>query len=255
MTQVTSLLLSRCTFLLREITPDDMTKFGCLLSGCAMLILVGCYSQQIEIKDVTNGQNYYPLATGRYWIYHVQEVTHNELAEDIYELYQIREVVTGSLSVDGAAMRLERYRRANAQQPWQLDSVFAASVNEKMGVRILQNIPLVKLQFPLEVGRQWDMHQLNILPPDEVMLTTLGEPFDLDGEIYPNTACVLLEADTANLLLRDFRVEYYAQGIGLLHKRYEQYEYINDSESEFWATDSIIGGTLVDWRLVESGVE
>ena len=227
-----------------------MTRLLIFAHLAGVIGLAACSSDLIIAEDVTAGSDYIPVSEGKYWVYHVSETEHYELTDDIHLTYQVREEIDQIM--DNGDYRAMRYIRDTELDDWQVDSAFVMRKTERQYIRVEQNIPLTKLVFPLAASNIWDINEYNTRDEDHAEVISIDAPYQLGGQMYDHTVGIQLQMDN-NLLYRDFRYEYYAKNVGLVHKLIEDYKYINDSGSEFWGQDSVIGGRYEEWRLVESG--
>ena len=119
--------------------------------------LGACKTGTLEPEGANLGWEYFPLETGRYIDYQVEDIQFSILNPPDTNRYQIRELIGEEFAdINGdPSFRLERYRRANSNAVWVLDSVWQIKRNTTRAIVLQNNRPLVKLVFPLEEGKEW----------------------------------------------------------------------------------------------------
>ena len=130
--------------------------------------------------DTTAPDNsYFPLETGRYIVYAVQEDQYALTGAPVRQSYQLKEIAGAAYTdVTGqTAYRMLRYRRQNERQPWQPDSVWSARLVNNKAIRTENGQDFVSLLFPLRPGLRWNGNRHNTLGPDTYEVRNTGHPF------------------------------------------------------------------------------
>ena len=207
----------------------------------------------IPTLDPDLGKSYFFLEPNKYREYDVYEIRY--FAVDISDTleYQLREEIRESFSNgSGQESRIvNRYIRNNDQQPWQLDSVWAARVEPGLAVSVENNLPMVKMVFPVDTTRRWDINQFN--GRDAVI--SKYKSFDEPYTVRLNTFLEAMEIEISNIsdliTFRDNRTEVYADSIGLVLKDYEVVKLC--SRQECLGQNIIESGRLYRETLIAHG--
>lgn len=195
--------------------PFRISIVGILLMGC----LLSCGESTIAPDNSRLGLEYFPLETGQFRIYDAEEINYSILGSDT-AYYQLRESVVDSFlnTENTLTYILHRESRANASAPWALDSVWTARRSSSTGVVTENNIPFIKLVFPLENGLTWDGNKLNKRQA-ELYTYDLDVPDTLLFENQFNSLVKVTHSDVPeNVVNRDQRSEIYAPGVGMIIK-------------------------------------
>ncbi|MEM9327361.1 MAG: hypothetical protein AAGA85_16965 [Bacteroidota bacterium] len=219
----------------------------------ASWILQGCTETEAPNPDLS-GSAYYPLETGNYWIYQVEEVEILPLGNDTSR-YQLREVISDSIvsSLGEVTYLLNRESRADDSSPWRQDSLWTVRKNGQFAVVTQNSVPLIKLVFPVEAGKTWDGHALNNLGTvnyrfDPVDLTDVESSVDLSNASLIKTVISELESDIVGT---DMRSEIYANGIGLVQR--DELILVVCTSSNCQVLGEVVGGRFLSQVLLEYG--
>ena len=211
----------------------------------ALALLVGCNSGTDEFVEQDFGYEYFPLEIGNYREYRVLEVNFLAAGPDTSR-YLLREEITDSI-VNGSQVTytLERSVRANAQEEWQLDSIWTARRTAREAIQVENNLPIIKIEFPVEDGRIWDSNALN--PRPDFPYASLLIPSDT---LLDPALVVLIRDIPENVVLKDEQREFYAKGIGLVRRDFETLEFCTvDCDNRPRITE----GRVLDQRLIDHG--
>ena len=212
----------------------------------SLLYLGGCSSADDEAVELDFGYDYFPLEIGNFREYQVLEVNFLSAGPDTSR-YQLREEITDSIrNGDLITYTLERSVRANAQLVWELDSVWTTRITAREAVQVENNVPIVKIQFPVETGRVWDSNVFNTLS-EQTYESQLVMSDTLDRDVLR----VIVEDIPQNIVLKDERSEYYARGIGLI---YRDFETLNFCTVDCETVMEVESGRILDQRLIAFGV-
>jgi hypothetical protein len=203
-----------------------------IVSLCASFcwLILSCTSS--ETTPVDPGFDYLPLVTGRFVLYDVTEQRFSLTAPPVTSTYQLKETVGASYTdVTGQpAFRIQRFRRPNAQSPWQTDSLWTARADSRMAIRTENGADLVKLVFPLVNRSRWNGNQFNQFAEDTYELRSLNQPFSVGAQTFAETATVFQQNDST-LVSQDKRIEVYARQVGLVYKETVQLQFCASNPS------------------------
>ncbi|MES2389320.1 MAG: hypothetical protein V4543_15065 [Bacteroidota bacterium] len=176
------------------------------------------------------GEEYYPIETGAFITYDVQEINHRFPSgrHDTVH-YLLRETVADTFidAAGGTSYKLVRETQDDNDSTWKIDSVWAVRRNGNSIVKTESNRPQVKLVFPLKSGQVWNGNMLidSAATQEEYWeMKSLGKPLVIANKSFPKTA-IIEQRDENNCRLRKTGYEYFAQGIGLIYKEQVSLQY------------------------------
>lgn len=219
----------------------------------SLALFLGC--QSVTTEPRASDYEYFPLESGQYSIYAVQEDQYVLQAAPIQRNYQIKEVV-GSAYTDVAgqtAYRLIRYRRATDNQPWQADSVWSTRLVTNEAIRTENGQDFVSLLFPISGGSSWNGNRYNTFGPDEYEIRNAGQPFRVLEKSFNETVTVVAQ-DDSTLVSQEKRIAVYARQIGLIYKE-RTYRKFCTTNSGCIGKNQIDYGTRQVYRIQTYGKE
>ena len=184
--------------------------------------------------------DFYPLAVGKTYIYRLDStniapfgtalIVKSFLAKDTIESTFIDN--EGRLS-----FRIFRFVTDTSQtQPWQFASTYVATPTAQWIEYVDNNLRFVKLHTPINEGYSWKAHsfidtkslntQVPYLDEWEYQYQDLGSSYTVFNQTFDNTVTVLQQNETTppgpfdpnNYQQRNYGVEVYAKGVGLVYK-------------------------------------
>lgn len=184
---------------------------GCLFWKC---------TETREVNPDDLGTDYFPLTTGTYRIYQVGGIRYNSMADSTFFSYMLKESVVDSFEnlENGISFKIQREKRSDEQQPWVVDSIWTARKDDRIAVIVENNIPIVKLSFPVGEGITWDGNRLNSLDVDEFEMVDVGLPYTSDYGSFDNSVTVVQEDFPTNLVNTISKKEIFGEDVGLLYK-------------------------------------
>ena len=203
--------------------------------------LAGCRPGSVD--PAAPGYDYFPLETGRYVIYDVNEHRYSLGRVLVQRTYQLKEIVGAAYAdVTGQrAYRLLRYRRPAESQPWQADSIWSARLISDEGIRTENGLDIVKLRFPVSDRLRWDSNRYNVAGEDGYELRNSGLPYRVSDKEFPETVTVVAQQDST-LITQDKRIEVYARRVGLIYKERVQLQFCS-------STPACIGTYQIDYGI------
>jgi hypothetical protein len=192
-----------------------------LLSGCKPMLDCGCVG-----PPLTGAEFFYP-SIGKSNVYEVTETQYTLTTTPITKTYQLKELAASVFQdTDGnQAIRIERYRRENDSQNWEIDSVFTAKKTVDKALKTENNVTYVKMIFPVKDGVKWDGNIYNNLPYDTYEMKNVRKPFS----DYPSTMTVVQQNDSTLVDLKK-RIEVYAEGVGMIYQEKTNVSYCNTGD-------------------------
>ncbi|GAB2768557.1 hypothetical protein GCM10027275_08950 [Rhabdobacter roseus] len=203
-----------------------MKKYSTLLLCLGWLI--SCESPDRTTPDGA-GYGYFPLETGRYVEYEVHEIRYAVASAPVETRYFVKEVCgqTFVSSTGQEQYRLERYRKNQLPQSWAIDSVWTVYRLPDRAVRVENNVPFVKLLFPVADRATWNGNLLNSLPAEDYQAQLQTEAVSYHELTFPRSLTVVQRYDST-LLTLDKRLEQYAPEVGLIYQESTSLVYCQD---------------------------
>ncbi len=197
-------------------------------------ILFSC-SDTLEPSKI--GFNYFPLEIGDYRIYQIQQIEYSLFAATDTAHYQLKELVVDTFSTQSELNYiLHRFKRDLSTDKWQLDSVWTSRRTQNHAIVVENNIPFVKMVFPIRLDKVWDGNLFNSSPPDEYQITEISGSMETPAGTFIDNLTVFENNERDTLIFQDIRQSIYALNVGLIYK--------NSSILDFCNTDPDCLGTL-----------
>jgi hypothetical protein len=179
---------------------------------------MACKKNEPDVSAIDLGYEYFPNISGKYIEYEVDSI-HYSAENDTTHFFLREEYAEDFVDGEGqAAVRIERYKRTSADEPWILKDVWSQKRTTTTAERIEENQRFVRLVFPVSPDATWDGNAYNSMDTWEYEYQEITEPFEYEGLTFPNTLKVQ-QRNNINLVDQEEAYEYYAKGIGLVHKR------------------------------------
>ncbi len=223
------------------------------LSLLFLILLVGSCNETKEVSPSDLGYDYYPLQIGNYSIYDVEEIRFLISGFDT-SVYQLRETIIDSIpSIDQTRYLLRRDIRQNMSDPWESDSVWTVTRTANFLSITENNIPFIKLTFPVNLGREWNGNSLNsrgnVTYYYQSIQNALIDSIDVDSHVR-----LIIEDIEENVTGVDLKSEVYAQGVGLVEKNYLTQKKCTSSDCGA-DLGEVIAGRSLKQTLIEIGNE
>lgn len=183
------------------------------------MVLWGCGEEE-PVKQI-DGSVYFPLQTGYYQIYTVEENIYSEVNPTEFLLYELKTEVIDSFPNLGGGFTfvIHRSTRATESDPWEFQDTWSARVNDYKAVLTEGNISFIQIAFPLFKNREWNCNELNALEEDLYRIESAEGSYLLATGVEFSDVLVINQEDELNELLRNQREEVYAQNVGLIYKK------------------------------------
>jgi hypothetical protein len=200
-----------------------------LLCFLFAIVLIPSCQKDAEKFSLEYKYEYFPLDSGRYWIYRVDSITFNNNTTPTTRdtaVFYVRERVE-SIYPDNAnrpTARIERSRRNDTIGNWSIIDIWFANRTQTTGEKSEENLRFVKLLFPPREGQTWKGNQyiqvtesIKWLNNWDYVAQTLDVPATTGGISFDSTLTVL-QRDDENLIEKSFSSETYAKNVGLVYK-------------------------------------
>jgi hypothetical protein len=172
-------------------------------------------------------KQYYPLKVGSYRIYGADSVRYSGLNNHPLDSFhfELEEIITSKFkdNTGNDTYKVERYRRADSSQPWQLVKVFTMDIDGQRGEWVENNSRYVKLVFPVEKGKTWNADEYN--DEDSMNINTAvyydaHVPFS-NGRLSFDSVAVVEYQNQQDFITKIYQQERYASNVGLVQLQYD----------------------------------
>lgn len=235
-------------------------KISPILKRFAFLILIlpslffACETNEIKPEAIPSGTEYFPIAVGNYWVYRVDSIEYTFTNQKLIGTYFRKEKISDTLpDQEGARVfRIEIYKTSDTLKPWILDSVWSVRVGKDKIIKAENNVPFVKLLFPLQESSQWDGNQYNTGQDSGSVywykVRNLGKMVTFRNQIVESVEIV--QKIDSNCLNNAYFTEVYYRNIGLGFKRRSYKTYVSCV-----GIPVIEQGKTTDFTLIDYGKE
>lgn len=224
------------------------------LSFIAFYIL-GCNSETLEPDAERSGLSYFPLSIGLYKTYEIEQINYKVTGEVDTTRYQLKESVVDSFKNvnNNFTYILHRFSKYPDQEQWKLDSVWNARRTPRQAIVIENNIPFVKLIFPLKEMAEWDGNSSNALEEEAYTMIEVNKPFQWRELNYDQSTTVIQKDNQDSIIFLDQRKEVYAQDLGLIFKESVALKFC--SQVQCIGKGEIESGTIYRQFIIDNGKE
>jgi hypothetical protein len=214
-----------------------------------VITVCACTRDNEPSLDIT-GSDYFPLERYSYIIYDVDSVSITQNTETFYK-YQLMVSIEEEPYVNAegnTAYVLQRQTRADETKPWKPAGTWTAWKTGRQAVVTEGNTSYIKLQFPVSVGLGWNGNGLNNQGGAD---RCNGADCDRYEVTSIDPSIEVTQSNEADVLAKDVRVEKYQQGIGLIYKESEVYQYCEGGDC--FGKDFVIQGLRYKMEIKENG--
>jgi hypothetical protein len=185
-----------------------------------VFICLSCNSETSEPDDTRLGFVFFPLETGLFKIYQVEQIDYRLTGEKDTSKYLLKEAVVDSFrnEMDEYTYILYRFSRNLQENKWNIDSAWTAKRSPRQAITIENNIPFVKLIFPLREGASWDGNSYNTLGVENYTMVNVNKNFNSEFNNFDNTVTIIQKDNEDMIISLDRRKEIYGQNVGLVYK-------------------------------------
>lgn len=182
----------------------------------------GCSPKQDSVPAVT-GKEYFPISLGDTAVYQVVKSDTSVSGNVINSNYFLKEVVSDTfLTLEKlVGYKVDRYVNPNStSSSWTYDSTWYSYSNSFEAVRVENNVPYVKLSFPVKNNKQWDGNVKNNYGENKYKMINIDKKYQVGTLQFPRSLVVLQSSDTTydRIVGQDKRLEVYAASVGLVYK-------------------------------------
>lgn len=211
------------------------------------LVFLACKKNQNE--DIIYGYQYFPSDSGRYVIYDVVDILHDDLsAVHDTSTYQIMEVVgEEDVDLEGETFnKLYRYKRDADTLSWALKDVWTFKKTGRNVEVVEENQRVIRMAFSISYDQYWDCNALNNFDAQQCYYADIYQEKTINNLFYDSTVVVERENFTSFIeYQRAFDV--YAANIGRVQSVYKDLEIDNGD------TLQVLKGTELYYTAVDFG--
>ena len=213
----------------------------------AIFFFAACKEKKIELTSPQLAE-YLKPAVGKYIIYRLDStVPANFGASLVVRSYRVKDLVDAEI-VDGTGRKAYRILRTitdtNGVAPYRNNATFmTVPVGTDWIEHIDNNLRYMKLRWPIRDGFEWKGHSFidasSINSPFRYLADwnysykNIAQPYTVPGKKFDNTVSVLQRDETIPegpfspmaYKQRNYGLEVYAKGIGLIYKEFLHYIY------------------------------
>jgi len=199
----------------------------------SLLLFFSCKKDDKISASVDYGYAYFPVFIGKYIEYEVDSIAYLQPSSDtLIEKFRIKEVIEEVFTdnENRQTYKLVRYKKrflptlTYDEMSWKIQDVWTIN---KMANSIEikeENIPYVKLIFPIELHSRWNGNVKNSLGKTEYEYTATHQPALVNSFSFDSTLTVIQKRETPATYYKNYE-EKYAKGIGLIYKEIADYTY------------------------------
>jgi len=195
-----------------------------LLLGIVLISEYSCRKDTYDTSSInTLGYDYYPLVKGKFIIYNIEEISIDVLAGKYDTLrYQLKELLADTIfSKDSieTSYKIERFVRMDSTKAWEIKNVWQVKQTKTCLIRGEENLPLVKLVYPMVTHQTWNINRYDTLPEKLNTLKSFDKTDTINGKIFEKVAQTMIVEDTSSIFQKKYEIEKYVRGIGLAYKQ------------------------------------
>ncbi len=229
-----------------------MKNYFLLLALGTILLLNGCKKKNAA-PDFH--YEYFALEEGRYVIYDVMNVVHDDGATIKHDTTysQLKTVWKGEY-IDNqgrTAREFWRYTRDSTAGVWVLKDVWTGIIDGIRAELIEENERVIKLIFAPTLQKLWNANAYNQQSELECFYRDIQSDTTINNINFDPT--VTVEIKTQNSLIDSVHFyEVYAENIGLIYKHKRDVHFQYDTLAQTWFLDQ---GTELYYEYISSGIE
>lgn len=191
------------------------------------LLVISC---KRDTKFVINDDDkYFPVKLGASTTYEVDSLHYDDFYNPIKidsSYYQIKEVIADTFrdNSNNLTFRVDRYKRYSDTLPWYIYNVFTINPFLNRIERTENNLRFIKMIFPVNEEITWKgnayihaIGNLDYMDGWDYEYVNPHIPETMNNLLFDSTITIIQQSDTS-LIRKDFFLEKYAKGVGLIYK-------------------------------------
>lgn len=230
-----------------------MQRYRLVLLSLSLFVLINsCKKKDSDLPISNKYESYFELVQGRFVIYNVREINHDENASLQHDtLYYQLKTLIGDTIIDNSgriARKFFRFKRNDSSQNWNLTDVWIALIDDNYALLTEENQRVIKMLFPISKTTKWNANIFNVSPNLDCYYDKIHESINLNGLSFDSTV-VVEQADKRNFLEFKRQYEVYGNRVGLISKYYKDLK-INNFD-----TLDINSGKELIYSCIDFGIE
>lgn len=191
-----------------------------IIIAIAVILNTSCKKDQSVVPYT--GHEYFPVFNGQTLVYEVDSIIWDDFYTppkvDTFH-YSLKEFVESSYFAkdNQEIFRIVRSIRKNDSLNFQIIDIWSKYRNNINAVRNEENRYFVKLVFPAQKGKKWNVNAMNELDEQEAKIIDVHQPVNLNGFTFDSVLTVSVQNDS-NLIEKKIEKEMYAWKIGLIYR-------------------------------------
>jgi hypothetical protein len=224
-----------------------------ILAAVTGMMVVACDSSDDD-KKRSIGEAYFPLKTGSYQVYDVNEIIYTLGVPETLQ-YQLKvAIVDKFLNTEGdSTFVIHRSKRNTDIDPWVYTTTWSVRNSNLEIVQNEENISYIKLKFPVNAGATWNGNAYNTLEEDEYILESVNTTEAFNDQSFTDCLTVNQSDNDDYIVFLDQRKEVYAKDIGLVHKTTTQLSFC--TKDNCLGQQQVESGTIYQQTIRAYGVE
>ncbi len=217
-----------------------------LIFGFTLVVWTGCKKEN-EVFGSGTIADYYPLRIGSNYLYRLDSTIPAPFGSSlVVHSYQAKDSVEATFTDNQGrtAYRIFRtIRDTSGVQAWRFAATYVATPANNGLEYVDNNMRFVKLRLPIVEGYEWKAHSyidtksinsnVTYLDEWEYAYKNVEQPYTVLNKRYDTTITVFQHDETSppgpfdpkNYQQRNFGVEVYAKGVGLIYKDFLHWTY------------------------------
>lgn len=220
-----------------------------------------------QVENVDLGLDYFPIDTGRYYIYQCDSIIFDcEAGVNDTSSFQLKEYYESYITdaSNNSATRIERWYRKDSTRTWSIIDVWSTNITNTRAEKVEENYRIVKMVFPVIEDYTWNGNQYNSLPAEDFEYTKPEVSYSNGILNFNHTVTVNHKLDTNNLIQYRWDAETFAKNIGMVDKLHYDLRLITTGVCSATITQPfnlvpklkrIRDGRIIRQRLIEHGYE
>lgn len=167
-------------------------------------------------NGIVYGYQYFPADSGKYVVYDVVDIIHDDLsAVHDTDYYQIKEVIgEEDIDLEGETFnKMYRYKRESDTLNWWLKDVWVVKKSNQSVEVVEENDRVIKLAFSISYDQYWDCNALNNEDAEQCYYRNIYEPRTVGINEFDSTV-VVEHSDNLNAIEYMRFYEIYAANVG-----------------------------------------
>lgn len=223
-----------------------------ILSLSTVFLFFACKKKDSVILIENKYESYFDLTPGRFIVYNVREILHDEMASIKHDTsyYQLKTLI-GDTIIDNAgraAREFIRFKRDNSSQNWVVSDVWTTVIDGNYAFLTEENQHVLKMKFPISSKTNWNANVFNMNPVLSCYYEKIHETLIFNGMSFDSTVRVEQENDR-NLIEYKRKYEVYGNRVGLISK------YFKDLKISNFDTLNIKSGHELIYTCTDFGIE